>query len=208
VPEGHKLRWSGRQRGDSVFILVDEETEKAAQPPPVPTIDVPDMLDRPHRLVRATRKALGRSKTVVDTRGKPEVIPLHLSCEHVDRALRITHALLTEAECRGFAVETRTDLHCGEAVHQLVIVIRGHAFQLAITERTTKVLHEPTPEEIRRQQRNYWTRIPKYDEAFSDSAPPPKGGGLPTRGLRSSPNRPLAGREENTTIKGSDSPDR
>ncbi|MEH0547515.1 hypothetical protein QA802_31865 [Streptomyces sp. B21-105] len=72
VPGELKLRRTGRQRGDCVFTLVDEEAEKAAQPPPVPTIDVPDVLGRPHQLVRATRKALGRSKTVVDTRGTPE----------------------------------------------------------------------------------------------------------------------------------------
>lgn len=50
VPEGHKLRWSGRQRGDCVFALVDEEAEKAAQPPPVPAVDVPESVGRPHRL--------------------------------------------------------------------------------------------------------------------------------------------------------------
>ncbi|MBT1103076.1 MULTISPECIES: hypothetical protein [Streptomyces] len=96
IPDGHKLRWAGRQRGDCVFTLVDEEAVKAAEPPPVPAIEVPDELDRPHRLVRATRKALGRSKsTTVDTREKHDVIPLHASRELVDRALRIMHALLT-----------------------------------------------------------------------------------------------------------------
>ncbi|MCX4588192.1 hypothetical protein OG819_00020 [Streptomyces sp. NBC_01549] len=144
VPGELKLRWTGRQRGDCVFTLVDEEAERAAQPPPVPTIDVPDVLGRPHQLVRATCKALGRSKTVVDTRGTPEVIPLHVSRERADRALRIMHALLTEAESRGYQVETRTDLHRGQAEHQMVIVIRGHALPLAITEQTTKVPHEPT----------------------------------------------------------------
>ncbi|WP_369392492.1 hypothetical protein AB5J72_36615 [Streptomyces sp. CG1] len=124
VPEGHKLRWAGRQRGNCVFTLVDEEAEKAAQPPPVPAIDVPESVDRPHRLVRATRKALGRSRTTVDTRGKPEAIPLYLSRPLVDRALRIMHALLTEAENRGYAVETQTDLHRGEAVHSLVVGLR------------------------------------------------------------------------------------
>lgn len=34
VPERHKLRWNGRQRGDCVFTLVDEGAEKAAQPRP------------------------------------------------------------------------------------------------------------------------------------------------------------------------------
>ncbi|MDX3876776.1 hypothetical protein PV706_45780 [Streptomyces europaeiscabiei] len=167
VPGELKLRWTGRQRGDCVFTLVDEEAERAAQPPPVPTIDVPDVLGRPHQLVRATCKALGRSKTVVDTRGTPEVIPLHVSREQADRALRIMHALLTEAESRGYQVETRTDLHRGQAEHQMVIVIRGHALPLAITEQTTKVPHEPTAQEIRQQLRNPWTRIPKYDHEFN-----------------------------------------
>jgi hypothetical protein len=166
VPEGYKLRWSGRQRGDCVFALVDEEAEKAAQPPPMPAVDVPASVGRPHRLVRATRKALGRSRTVVDTRGKPEVIPLYLSRPLVDRALRIMHALLTEAENHGHAVETRTDLDHGEAVHMLAIVVHGRAFPLALIERTTKVPYEPTPQEIRRQQRSPWTRPPTYDEKF------------------------------------------
>ncbi|WP_234367502.1 hypothetical protein [Streptomyces pluripotens] len=167
VPTGHKLRWSGRQRGDCVFALIDEEAEKAVQPPPVPAVDVPETLDRPHRLVRATRKALGRSQRVVDTRGKPEVIPLYLSRPLADRALRIMHALLTEAEGRGYAVEAQSDLKHDEAVHMVSIVIRCRAFPLALTERTTKVPHEPTPQELRQQERNPWTRLPKYDEKFN-----------------------------------------
>ncbi|MFE7358319.1 hypothetical protein ACFU8Q_35740 [Streptomyces sp. NPDC057543] len=167
VPTGHKLRWNGRQRGDCVFTLIDEEAEKAAQPPPVPAVDVPDTLDRPHRLVRATRKALGRSQRVVDTRGKPGVIPLYLSRPLADRALRIMHALLTEAEGRGYVVEAQSDLKGGEAVHTVAIMIRCRAFPLALTERTTKVPHEPTPQELRQQERNPWTRLPKYDEEFN-----------------------------------------
>ncbi|MFD7078568.1 hypothetical protein [Streptomyces sp. NPDC059918] len=164
VPEGHKLRWAGRQRGDSIFTLVDEEAEKAVRPEPVPVINVPDVLNRPHPLVRATRKALGRSRTMVDTRGTPEVIPLHLSRPLVDRALRIMHALLTEAENRGYQVEAHTELHRGEPVYSVAIIIRGRAFPLTLTERTSKVPHEPTPEELRRQERNRWTQVPKYDD--------------------------------------------
>ncbi|WP_251072470.1 hypothetical protein [Streptomyces sp. ISL-43] len=143
---------------------MDEEAEKAARPEPVPVINVPDVLNRPHPLVRATRKALGRSRTMVDTRGAPEVIPLLLSRPLVDRALRIMDALLTEAENRGYQVEAHTELHRGEPVHSVAVVIRGRAFPLSLTELTTKVPHEPTPEEIRRQERNRWTQVPKYDE--------------------------------------------
>ncbi|MCZ0211289.1 hypothetical protein OZK63_38645 [Streptomyces sp. UMAF16] len=164
VPEGHKLRWTGRQRGDCVFTLV---SEKPAQPQPVPVIDVPGVLDRPHRLVRATRTALGRSKTVVDTRTTPGVIPMHVSRAQADRALRIMHALLTEAERRGHQVETRTVHRRGRAVQEMVVVIRGHALPLAIRERTTKVPHEPTAEETSRQQRLSQAQVPEYDREFS-----------------------------------------
>ncbi|WP_260695268.1 hypothetical protein [Streptomyces sp. IB201691-2A2] len=73
------------------------------------------------------------------------------------------HALLTEAESRGYTAETQTDLQRGEAVHTLAIVIRGRAFPLVLTERTAKVPREPTPQELRRQEHSPWTRVPKYD---------------------------------------------
>ncbi|WP_202457565.1 MULTISPECIES: hypothetical protein [unclassified Streptomyces] len=85
----------------------------------------------------------------------------------VDRALRIMHAFLTEAESRGYTAETQTDLERDEAVHTLAILIRGHAFPLALTERTTRVPHKPTAQALRQQQRNTWTRLPKYDEEFN-----------------------------------------
>lgn len=36
----------------------------------------------------------------------------------------------------------------------LAIVIRGRAFPLVPTERTTKVPHVPTPQEVRQKERN------------------------------------------------------
>ncbi|WP_308365811.1 hypothetical protein [Streptomyces sp. ISL-86] len=167
VPGGYKIRWAGRQHGDCVFALVDEEAEQAAQPQPVPAIEIPDMVDRPHLLVRATRKAIGRSKSDVDTRETAGVIPLHVSREQADRALLIMHALLTEVERRGYQVDARTDLQRGQAVHEVVVAIRGHDFPLTLTERRAKVLHKPTPQEIRREQHSPWTRIPKYDHEFN-----------------------------------------
>ncbi|MEW1695694.1 hypothetical protein [Streptomyces sp. NPDC091278] len=166
VPAGHKLRWAGRQHGDCVFALVDEEAELAAQPQPVPAIEIPDTVSRPHQLVRATRKAIGRSKRDVDTRETAGVIPLHVSREHLDRALRIMHALLTEVERRGYQVDARTDLQHGQAVYEMVVTIGGYDFPLTLTERTTKVPHEPTSREVRQERQSPWTRIPKYDYEF------------------------------------------
>ncbi|MEU2228695.1 hypothetical protein [Streptomyces sp. NPDC018347] len=59
--------------------------------------------------VRRARRSADPKK-VVDTRGKPEVIPMYLSRPRADRALRIMHALFTEAEGRGYTVEARSDL--------------------------------------------------------------------------------------------------
>ncbi|MEJ8650760.1 hypothetical protein WKI65_22495 [Streptomyces sp. MS1.AVA.3] len=129
----------------------------------MPTVDVPESLARPHRLVRATRKALRRSQGAVDTRGRAEVIPLYVSRPLADRALRIMRALLTEAESLGYTVETQTDLQRGEAVHTLAIVLRGRSFPLVLTERTAKVPYEPT----RRTERNPWTPLPKCGEEFN-----------------------------------------
>jgi hypothetical protein len=167
IPTGHKLRFAGRQSGNCVFTLVDEAVERAAQPPPVPHIEVPETLDQPHPLVRATQKALGKAKDTVDTRNRARIVPLHVARSNADRALRILHALLTEAESRGHTVETRTDLAHGEAVHHLVLVIQNVAFSLALTERTSKVPHEPTPKEIRSRERSPWIRIPKYEEELN-----------------------------------------
>ncbi|MFJ4704131.1 hypothetical protein ACIP6I_04605 [Streptomyces anulatus] len=46
-------------------------------------------------------------------------------------------------------------------------MIRGRAFPLVLTERTTRVPHEPTPKEVRQKERNPWIRFPKYDEEFN-----------------------------------------
>lgn len=77
------------------------------------------------------------------------------------------HAFLTEAESRGYSTEAHTDLERGETVHALAVVIRGRAFPLALTERTTKVPHEPTPKELHQQERDPWIRLPKCDEEFN-----------------------------------------
>ncbi|MET9090450.1 hypothetical protein ABZX77_52915, partial [Streptomyces sp. NPDC004237] len=118
----------------------------------------------PHALVARTRKALGRSKTTVDTRDQPDVVPISVSRYLAGRAMRIAHALITEAERRGYEVTTDSSLHRGEATHRLVIRIGAHAYPWEITERTAKVPHEPTPQELRNTEKNPWARKPpKYD---------------------------------------------
>ncbi|MFG2931194.1 hypothetical protein [Streptomyces achromogenes] len=97
-------------------------------------------------------------------------VPMHASRAQADRALRIMHALLTEAEHCGHQMETRTSHRRGKAVQEMVVVIRvirGHALPLAITERTTKVPREPTAEETSRQRCLSRAPVPKYNHEFS-----------------------------------------
>lgn len=168
VPTGHKLRLTGRERGDLKLRLVDLAQE--APPPPPPTIEVPIELNRPHPLISATRKALGRARTgAASTRGQQGVIPIHMSRPLVDRALRIMQGLLTEVGQRGYDVEARTrpvSRARDEPGPEFVIIVKGHAFPLEICERTSKQPHEPTPRELRDAERQpAWMRkrIPKYD---------------------------------------------
>lgn len=166
VPEGSKLRFNGRDRGDMVLRLLDEAALKAAEPPVIPAIEVPDQLPaKPHVLITRTLKALGRSKATVDTRDRADVVPVHVSRHLADRALRIAYALITEAERRGHEVTTVTSHHRGEETHQLVVRIGIHAYPWEITERTDKVPHEPTPRELRDHEKRPWNRIPKYDHS-------------------------------------------
>ncbi|MEU0375212.1 hypothetical protein ABZ070_34640 [Streptomyces sp. NPDC006283] len=124
VPDSFKLRMTGRDKGDVILRLIDEAARKAAEPAPVPVIDVPESLPaRPHPLVARTRTALGRSKNVADTRGRPDMVPIRVSRHLADRALRIAHAVICEAERRGYEVAADSDIQRGEATHQLIIRI-------------------------------------------------------------------------------------
>ncbi|MFJ2862693.1 hypothetical protein [Kitasatospora sp. NPDC087314] len=166
---GHKLRLTGREKGDLKLRLVDPAKEPPP-PPPVPVIEVPVDLARAHHLITATRKALGRRQTgTADTRGQQGVVPIRVSMPLVDRALRIMQGLFTEAEQRGYAVEARlteASRRRAEPTTAVVIIVKGHAFPLEICERTTKQPHEPTARELRDAEREpAWMRkrIPKYD---------------------------------------------
>ncbi|MFD4510069.1 hypothetical protein [Streptomyces sp. NPDC058457] len=165
IPDGCKLRFSGRAKCDVVLKLLDEAALKVAEPPAIPAVEVPDDLPlKPHALVARTSKALGRSKTTVDTRDRPDIVPISVSRHLAERAMRIAHALITEAERRGYEVTTDSSLHRGEATHRLVIRIGAHTYPWEITERTAKVPHEPTPQELRNIEKNLWApEPPKYD---------------------------------------------
>lgn len=86
------------------------------------------------------------------------------------RALRILHAIATEAETRGHQVSAppaKTTRGSGRYAHketgQLVITIRSYRFFVDLTQRDDYTPHTPTPEELEAQRRYEWRRPPRWD---------------------------------------------
>lgn len=120
---------------------------------PVP---VPERVGRYHPVLAALQSA-----------GGPEV-----SAGQRARALRILHALATEAERRGYAVSTprpaeRTGHRVTGSAWHLVVNVDGSAVPLRVTEETDRVAHEPTARELADQARSSWIRIPTHDSVAS-----------------------------------------
>jgi hypothetical protein len=72
----------------------------------VEKVTVPEVLDRPHRLVRSSLSALRRSaKTMSRAASTESCLDIAVSQESLDRALRIMDALLKALEANGYMVE-------------------------------------------------------------------------------------------------------
>lgn len=88
------------------------------------------------------------------------------------RALRILHAIATEAEERGHQVsspqnnEPRSNSrYSRKETGQLVITVRTFRFYVNLTQRDDYTPHTPTPAEIERQRQYEWSRPPRWDTA-------------------------------------------
>ncbi|BCN66518.1 hypothetical protein RE9431_49730 (plasmid) [Prescottella equi] len=86
------------------------------------------------------------------------------------RALRILHAIATEAEARGHQVSApakNTPYGGGRNAHketgQLVISIRSRRFFVSLHQRDDYTPHAPTPKELDEQRKWEWRRPPKWD---------------------------------------------
>lgn len=126
VPPGKRLEigWVG---GETEIRLVDAPPGTSIDPSPVV---VPQRLSRPHPVARQFRDAAERNE---------------VSRAALPRAVRIVHALATEAEQRGFQVaiapaSTRQERKGWSATHDghLMITIRDHRYRLRIAEEKVK----------------------------------------------------------------------
>lgn len=86
------------------------------------------------------------------------------------RALRILHAVATEAAARGHQVSApakNTPYRGGRNAHKetghLVIAIRSRRFFVSLHQRDDYTPHTPTPKELEEQRKWEWSRPPKWD---------------------------------------------
>ena len=160
VPDGQRLRYTGRDRGDLRIWLApaDEEAEQAPALPPVPE---PQRLVKPDPTVVATREALERR--IRDEHGRlhpgraVDVFDVNVSLQQLGRALRLVQALVAELRRREHGIDP-SDRH-----GRLRLKVGDHSYAVRLVERLDRAPHEPTPLELEAQQRPFGPTPRKYD---------------------------------------------
>ncbi|NMM92383.1 hypothetical protein B2J88_50515 [Rhodococcus sp. SRB_17] len=154
APEGQRLVMeSGSTYYEKIFRFEDLPTWKTT--PPRDVVDAP-RIGRWHPAAAQIR----------DDNGS------RFSSEVRTRALRILHALATEAETRGHSVSMlpknnpRGDgRYAHKETGQLIISIRGHHFYVDLQQLDDYTPHTPTPQELEKQRKWEWSKPPRWDTA-------------------------------------------
>lgn len=165
LPEGKRLRHSGRNKGDLVVRLVDDTPENApVSGPRAPVVPVPARTpNRLHPMLRATMQALPEADSGwVRTRRLEGVMHMEVTTRQLPRVWRTLHALFTEAERRGYEIGpggTDTGKSCGMGV-----VIDGVPIELSVWEITERIEPVRTAAEVAQYEKyHYWPyREPKF----------------------------------------------
>jgi hypothetical protein len=162
IPAGMRLRHQGRDRGD--LILWFEAIDAAPRDEPAVTVPVPMSLQRPHPLIAAARSVKRDRDGWVDTRRQAGTLHLRVSADSVGRALRLVQGLVDEALRRGYNVDQIDSYGCAGG---LGVYIGGHGLEVAVSEETKRVPHEPSKSELADAARYSWHRIPEWDHVPS-----------------------------------------
>lgn len=149
LPDGKRIRHTGRDAGDMTVILAD--AEESGPPRTLPEVPVPERLQRPHSIVR-------------EFRDHPSVF--NVSRAHRQRALLLLEAVIQEAVRRGFEVINKVKPRRSGAsnpVARLVLKLSGEAYDLRLVELSDRTPHTPTAKELKDKERYSWTHIPDFD---------------------------------------------
>jgi hypothetical protein len=166
--EPEEITVSGAPRRSDDASRSEGEERPAATPrvtPPV--VEVPAQLVDPHPLVTVALRSLNAAKS--DERGVLEPratrrLDLRVTRGTVDRALRITHALLKALESAGYRVSVSADRPSTTTTEVL-----DESIQFCIEESVRQVAHVPSAEEKRRAAASYWDRPPRFDYVPTNS---------------------------------------
>lgn len=137
MPEGFGLRHSGRDRGDLVIRLV-RLTNEPGRPEPLPSISVPADLRACHEAVAALQNA-------------PQL--LQVSDDARERALRITQAIATECDRRGYRFGLR-----GDDKPSFQVSLGQDAFAFTLSEESES--REMADPEKLAEAKYAWQRVP------------------------------------------------
>lgn len=161
---GFRLEVHDADDGGLLVRLVKPHQPSASSQPRPPAVAVPVRVNRYHPIVAATKAHIGSPQRAggawIDTRNVQGVAPLRLTSQTLSRALRVLHALFTEAERRGHQVVA------GTARDNLItgIAIGPHSYKVTINELVDRTPHEPTAAERARMARDSWFRPPSHNE--------------------------------------------
>jgi hypothetical protein len=136
---------------------MDAENESVLSTP-----QVQNWPENPHTLVASAIKHFEKAKTqrsgfVTPQRGNGLYVLVTPSC--VARAIRLADALLKALEAKGYKLGTKKGEDGGVCVE-----IDGQEVGVSIEEDIDHSGHTPTKFELARKKREFWFRIPKYDE--------------------------------------------
>src|SRR5690606_128657 len=170
-------------------------------------IEVPTELSKPHALTRAASKRLKQRDGWTNEKGlrsaPGEVLNIEVTRSSVDRALLLFDVLIKELAKRSITA------HVDTAAQRTILNVEGTPVSLAITEKIKRSRHEPTPAELKAQER-YWNQtfsgrlsrdipyphIPNYDYHPTDILTI-SAGNWPSRSWSDTPRSPLEKRLDN-----------
>jgi hypothetical protein len=159
---GHGARWRAQ--------LTDAGRSYHAHPPPVRQGRQGGDLRGAHRFVTATRDAAVGRRAAQDGRisigPRAGVVHMGLNRELLRRALLIAHAVIGEAERRGWEVTSDQGLAGGSGPRGVAVVVGAHAYPIEIHEVTETVPF--TEEEIRA-----WRAEDRWDLYHREGKLPP-----------------------------------
>lgn len=147
TPDGFHIRYSNQGLcGIRIWLEPGDDPHQLRRAQSHVPVRVPDRVHRHHQAVVELREG-GR---------------LSISKSAVPRALRILHAVATEAERRGYGVEALQGKQQG-----LDLGVKGFTYPVSIGEEKDRVPHDATAYERKEMQRSSWFRVPEWDYVAS-----------------------------------------